>query len=79
MSTTPFASSTCVLAGAVDDGFACDPSPETLAMHSRLTAHGVGSQVPVGAGALGSVIRRGMARCSDDVRDDGLHVGALDA
>jgi hypothetical protein len=29
---------TCVLAGAVDDGFACDPSPETFATHSRLTA-----------------------------------------
>ena len=31
---------TCVLAGAVDDGFACEPSPETFAMHSRLTSPG---------------------------------------
>lgn len=29
---------TCVLAGAVDDGFACEPSSETFAMHSRLTS-----------------------------------------
>ena len=31
---------TCVFAGAVDDGFACDPSPETFATHSRLMAPG---------------------------------------